>query len=543
MKAINDPHIYANSIIIKRYTLIILFLSLTTFTFANKSNSLISSQFPEGRSVIFKDKEMFKIYTGNNALNIDERASVIELRLEQIYKSKDLNPDSLKLIQKDNEIMIKYKNIDLIQIMNDDSLATNQNKLLIANEIMDNLKKEFFPFASALSEKQDISNILKITALIFIIIIITYIIFRMIQRLWIKLIKWIDLFFSKHSSTIVFKGIKIIAPDQLEYIMKVFLNILKFIIHFVLIYNMTYFILLFIPATHQTALNLKQYLSKPLITLFKSFLSYFPNIIFITITLFVAKYVIKFLRYFFDEIEKENIKFKNFYPDWADSTFHIIKFLIYFFVAVIIFPYLPGSDSPAFKGISIFVGVIFSLGSSSAIANMVAGIILTYMRAFKVGDIVKIGDTIGELRESSLLVIRIKTFKNVEITIPNAIVLNGQILDYSHYCDNNGLIVHSKITIGYDVPWNLVHKLLIQAAKSTEGILKDKDPYVLQIALNDFSVEYEINAFTNNPKLLPRLYSDLHQNIQNEFRDANVEIMSPIYNAVRNGNETTIPNE
>ncbi len=543
MKNLHFRCLIATNIAFKLLAIALILIFFAYSLLADNSSYVISSQSSESRPILFKDKEMFKIYAGNNTLNIDERVTVIEFRLEQIYKSKDLNPDSLKLIQYDKEIKIKYKNIDLIQITKDDSLATNKNKLFIANEIMINLKKQFFPYASSLSERHDITKILKILALIFFIVLITYLMFRVIQRLWIKLINWIDMFFNKHSSTIVFKGIKIIAPDQLEYIMKVFLNVLKFLIHFVLIYNMTYFILLIIPTTHQTALNLKQYLSKPLVTLFKSFLSYFPNIIFIAITLFVAKYVIKFLRYFFDEIEKENIKFKNFYPDWADSTFHIIKFLIYFFVAVIIFPYLPGSDSPAFKGISIFVGVLFSLGSSSAIANMVAGIILTYMRAFKVGDIVKIGDTIGELRESSLLVIRVKTFKNVEITIPNSLVLSGQIFDYSHYCDNTGLVIHSKITIGYDVPWNLVHKLLIQAAKNTEGILKDKDPFVLQTALNDFSVEYEINAFTNNPKLLPRIYSNLHQNIQNEFRDANVEIMSPIYNAVRNGNDVTIPKE
>ena len=244
------------------------------------------------------------------------------------------------------------------------------------------------------------------------------------------------------------------------------------------------------------------------------------------------------------EIEEGRLALGNFHPEWASPTFQIVKFLIYFFVIVIIFPYLPGSNSPAFKGVSIFVGIIFSLGSSSAISNMIAGIILTYMRPYKIGDMIKVGDKFGRLFEFSLLVIRIRTLKNEEITIPNSLVLNGSITNFTKMnSPTDNLILHTTITIGYDVPWRQIHELLIKAALQTDGIMKDREPFVLQKSLDDYYVAYELNAYTDAPEIMPRTYSKLHQNIQDCFREGNVEIMSPAYTAFRNGNQITIPKE
>ena len=206
-----------------------------------------------------------------------------------------------------------------------------------------------------------------------------------------------------------------------------------------------------------------------------------------------------------------------------------------------LFPYLPGADSPAFKGISVFLGVLFSLGSTSAIGNIVAGVILTYMRAFSLGDRVQIADTMGDVVEKTLLVTRIRTIKNVDITIPNAMVLGSHITNYSSSSQQYGLILHTTVTIGYDAPWRQVHQLLIDAATATENILQLPAPFVLQTSLDDFYVSYQINAYTDRPALMARTYSELHQNIQDRFNEARVEIMSPHYSTLRDGNQTTIP--
>jgi small-conductance mechanosensitive channel len=205
------------------------------------------------------------------------------------------------------------------------------------------------------------------------------------------------------------------------------------------------------------------------------------------------------------------------------------------------FPYLPGSDSPAFKGISIFLGVLFSLGSSSAVANVIAGVILTYTRAFKIGDRVQIADTVGDVMGKTLLATHVKTIKNVYITIPNSLVLGSHIINFSASAQGQPLILHTGVTIGYDAPWRQIHALLIAAAAATPGILPEPKPFVLQTSLDDFYVAYEINAYTDQPSGMALIYSNLHQNIQDKFNEAAVEIMSPHYHAVRDGNVTAIP--
>jgi small-conductance mechanosensitive channel len=211
--------------------------------------------------------------------------------------------------------------------------------------------------------------------------------------------------------------------------------------------------------------------------------------------------------------------------------------------AVIVFPYLPGSDSPAFQGISIFIGVLLSLGSTSAVSNIVAGVVLTYMIPFRPGDRVKIADTTGDIVEQNLLVVRVRTTKNVEITIPNSTVLGNHIVNYSRNAEGQGVVLHSTVTIGYDAPWRTVHELLVSAARRTAGVLQEPEPYVLQTSLNDFHVSYEVNLYTNEPSRMAPIYSELHANIQDEFARAGVEIMSPHYFAARDGNQATIPSE
>jgi small-conductance mechanosensitive channel len=190
------------------------------------------------------------------------------------------------------------------------------------------------------------------------------------------------------------------------------------------------------------------------------------------------------------------------------------------------------------------VALLFSLGSTSIVANIVAGVILTYMRPFKVGDRVKIADTTGDIVEKTILVTRIQTIKNVLITIPNAMVLGSHIINYSSSAGSSEpLILHTAVTIGYDAPWRKVHELLIAAAQATEHVLAEPKPYVLQLSLDDFYVRYELNAYTDSPRTMARIYSDLHQNIQDMFNEAGVEIMSPHYKAIRDGNQTAIPEE
>jgi small-conductance mechanosensitive channel len=268
-----------------------------------------------------------------------------------------------------------------------------------------------------------------------------------------------------------------------------------------------------------------------------------PDLMFIAAIAAVTTAVLRAIKFVFLQARAGNIRIRGFYPDWAVPTYKLVRLLVLALAIVAVFPYLPGSKSPAFQGISVFIGLLLSIGSSSAVANAVAGAILTYMRAMRVGDFVRIGDQEGNVIESSLLVTRIRTIKNVVVTIPNATLMNGHIINFSTLADNRGLILNTTVTIGYDAPWRTVHQLLIDAALATPGIQAEPRPFVFQTALNDFNVAYQVNAYSGTPSRMYDIYTDLHQNIQDRFAAAGVEIMSPNYLALRDGNTVTLPPE
>ncbi len=319
------------------------------------------------------------------------------------------------------------------------------------------------------------------------------------------------------------------------------LGALRVLLTLLLVYFYLPALFSFFPWTRGLAGELFGYVLRPLKELTLSFLAYIPDLIFVAVTIICVHYFLRFLYTITREIARGRVVFKGFYPDWAVPTFQIVRFIVWAFTLVIIFPYLPGSDSPAFKGVSVFLGVLFSLGSSSAIANAVAGVILTYMRPFKLGDRVKIVDTVGNVMEKTLLVTRVKTVKNEHVTIPNALVLGSHIVNYTAQAGGENLILHTSVTIGYDVPWRKVHELLTAAARAAEGILREPAPFVYQTALNDYHVSYELNAHTDRADGMAAVYSALHQNIQDKFAEAGVEILSPSYSALRSGKGPVLP--
>jgi small-conductance mechanosensitive channel len=339
------------------------------------------------------------------------------------------------------------------------------------------------------------------------------------------------------------QGYEIVSADQVTALLKWCLKIVRYLVLAVLAYIFIPVVLSFFPATRSFVMIYIDTLLVPVRRLLWAAVDFIPNLIFIVFIAFAARYAIKLIRALLGEIQKERISFPGFYREWAEPTFKLLRFIIIVFAVILVSPYLPGFGSPAFQGISIFFGVLLSLSSTAAIANIVAGVALTYMRAFKVGDRVRIADTLGDVIEKTLLITRLRTIKNIEVTIPNSMVLGSHLVNYTSLAEESGLIIQTSVTIGYDAPWRKVHELLIQAALEVEGVLPDPPPFVFQLALNDFSVNYEINAYTRSTSELFRIRSDLHQNIQDKFNEAGVEILSPTYAAVRDGNDLTLPDE
>ncbi|MEM6884831.1 MAG: mechanosensitive ion channel domain-containing protein [Verrucomicrobiota bacterium] len=318
-----------------------------------------------------------------------------------------------------------------------------------------------------------------------------------------------------------------ITPAELQRIESFIVRLLKWIIIPVIAFLLITGILNFFPATQGAGVTLYNYIVAGVLTVINAIVGYIPNLLIIVISLLVTRMILSILKALCTSLKDERITIRGFYPEWADTTYNLLRILIIILLVIMIFPYLPGSHSDVFKGLSIFIGVIATLGSTSAISNIVGGIVLTYTRSFEDGDYIEVNDVKGQVVKRGLLATQLRSYKNEIVSIPNSSILTGHVTNYSTEAETDGLILHTEVTIGYDVPYEKVESLLMQAAAATEGIIADPAPFVLQTNLSDFYVHYELNGTTRQPESIPRIYSALHRNIQHLFNDAGIEILSP----------------
>ncbi|MCD0468995.1 mechanosensitive ion channel family protein [Flavobacterium sp. JAS] len=485
----------------------------------------------------FKDT-LFYVYNKVGSFSAENRANAITEKIRKLYEDSFFEKDSISVVPSDISQDIMYKNdFVIMSILDIDGKAENQTATYIANRNLNLIKR------AIIYQNENYSMLPKrlgYTALLVLIIgLVLYFVGKIFNRIKFYILKNSDRYFKGFT----YNNISILSPQKQQFLLMKLYGFIKALTLILIVYLSLPVLFSIFPATEAYTTTLLSWILSPAKLAVMGFVGFLPSLVTIIVIVVIFKYTIRVIRFFFDEIKKENIKIDGFYSDWAMPTFNIIRLLMLAFMVVIIFPYLPGSDSPIFKGVSVFVGVLFSLGSSNAIANMVAGLVITYMRPFKIGDFIKIGDVSGEVIEKTALVTRIRTPKFEDITIPNATVLSSTSTNYSSNTKqvNNGLLIHTTVTIGYDVPWKDIYKALIDAALKTEMIEQTPAPFVLQTSLDDFYVSYQINVYTKEPTKQPRIYSSLHQNIQDSFNAAGIEIMSPHYNALRDGNTTTIP--
>jgi small-conductance mechanosensitive channel len=370
----------------------------------------------------------------------------------------------------------------------------------------------------------------------------------LLMRLWRKLISRLQARIDDAKSTrlkpLRFQKMDLLSPDDMATILKESLRVLYWLGTGLLVIVNINLVFGFFPATRTWATSLIHIALDASTAAISAFIAYLPKLAVIVITVLLAYSAIKIARLIFRGLATKRITIQNFYPEWAMPTYGLVRLLIIAIAFVLILPNLPAAHSPAFRGVSIFVAVLLSLGSTAAVANIISGIVLTYTRAFKIGDRVRIADTLGDISEKSLFVTRIITPKNVEIAIPNSLVLANHVINYSTLARREpGLVLHTTVTIGYDVPREKVEGLLIEAALATEDLVDDPPPFVLVTSLDDFYVSYEINAYTRGARWMSATYSELHGRIIDLFNAAGVEIMSPHYSAIRDGNPLALPQE
>ncbi|HEY4289830.1 MAG TPA: mechanosensitive ion channel family protein [Puia sp.] len=495
-----------------------------------------------GFPVILNDDTLFLLYTKVGSFGPQERALAISQRISKLYKNYLFLPDSMKLVATESGYDIVYKgDMDIMSIAQLDALWLNTTA--------DSLSRTYYSKIIAVVEKERQANSLqswlKRLGLMVLVIGGVILLISMINKLFRRSASLIVRNKTRYLNGLTIRKIRLFSAEKFEQFALGVNNVVRIVIIVLSIYLGLLLLSSIFTVTERWTDILLSWILTPARSALHGIVNFLPNLFTILVIYFIFRYAIKAVKYFSNEIQRGHIELKGFHREWAHPTYNIVKFLMYAFMVILIFPYLPGSSSPAFKGVSVFLGILFSLGSSSAITNMVAGLVITYMRPFKIGDRVKIGEVTGDVLEKNMLVTRIRTIKNEEITVPNSMVLSSSTVNYSANTapEDTGLILHTTVTIGYDVPWKKMHQALIDAAMRTELILKEPDPFVLQTSLDDFFVSYQLNAYTREANKQASIYSALHQNIQDCCNEAGIEIMSPHYRAMRDGNTTTIPSD
>lgn len=480
---------------------------------------------------------LFFVYSRIGASSPKERAQHISNKIRLVFKNENFQKDSLLVMEAENSYDLIYGDMIITTVTQTDADIQGMEMINLANEL-----REAISISIQEAEKEDkIFKILIRSLFGFLVLGIAAVLYWLLGKAYKRSLNYLDVHRGRLLKNLTYKDYTFLTAEQEMKMILVFLKVFRAFVYVLLAYFTLSIVFSIFPFTRGWADRLLQLIWTPFKSIIFAVWEYLPNLFTILVIFTVLSYFIRLVKYIFQEIDSEKLRLPNFHADWAMPTYSIVRFLLYAFMFVLVFPYLPGSDSNVFRGVSVFIGVLFSLGSSSAIANMVAGLVITYMRPFKIGDRIKIGDIIGDVMEKNLLVTRIKTPKNEEITIPNSSILSGNTTNYSSLARTEGLIIHTIVTIGYDVPWKQIHQALIDAALRTEKLLKEPHPFVLQTGLEDFYVSYQINAYTKESKMLAHIYSELHQNIQDCCFEKGIEILSPHYRAARDGNMTTIP--
>ncbi len=476
-----------------------------------------------GVPVVVESDTLFKIYAARGGHSALDRAETTSAMIKKIGDDRRIRRDSVYLLDNETYIDIMYGDKVIMSVTEQDALWHATTPQVLAETLMPIIADKI----TLMKDENSLWQMLKRAGIFVLIIFIQYLIVKLINFLFRKLKREIIWLKVHKMKPLVIRDYELLNTDYLCRVLMFLCRILRYaVLLLVFIFTVPMLFSVF-PQTENLAYKIFSYIVDPIKMVLKAIVDYIPNLFIIAIIWYCVRYIVKGIKYIAHEIQSEKLKIPGFYSDWAEPTFNIIRFLLYAFMIAMIYPYLPGSESGVFQGISVFVGLIVSLGSSSVITNFIAGFVITYMRPFKTGDFIKVNDTVGNVIERTPFITRVRTIKNEIVTIPNSFITTSNTVNYSSSARQYGLIIHTMLTMGYDVPWRKVHELLIDAALKTKGVLEHPTPFVLETELNDNYMCYQINAYIKDADDMPVIMSDLLQNIQDLFNEAGIELFAP----------------
>ncbi len=477
------------------------------------------------RAPVTVDGEVLFSVRGIPAYPAKERAQAISKRIEGIAADPSVAAESLRLVDMEDRTRIMAGDALAMAFIDADAAAEGVSRQLLAERALIRIRAAIEAYRNDRSPRVLLTNTLYAlgaTALLAIVLLL-------IRRSFRTLDAASERRFKARIEALEAQSHQLVEARQLRRALYGIVKGLYGIALLVIGYIYLHFVFSLYPWTRPLAARLLAILLDPLQAMGLGLIESLPGIAFVAVLAIVTRYILRLTRLYFESIDRGTVTLDRFDREWALPTYKIARLLIIAFAVVVAYPYIPGSNSEAFKGVSIFLGVVVSLGSSSVIDNLMAGYTMIYRRAFKVGDRISVENLIGDVTETRLMVTHLRTVKNEEIVVPNSTIINSHVINYSTLAGTRGLILHTTVGIGYETPWRQVEAMLRVAADRTPGLLKEPPPFVLQKSLGDFAVTYELNAYCDNAQAMNRLYTAMHQSVLDVFNEHGVQIMTPAY--------------
>lgn len=460
---------------------------------ADTSEAALPEQEIAGTGVRLYGREIFRVFGGLGALDAETRARRIGERLDALARNDAFNPDSLRLVEGATLATVQFGDLIVMSVTDADAAAQGMTRVQAARHYTDRIRAEVDRVRERSTFRSVLVNSGIAAALVALLVVLLVVLGRVFRRIDAR---FLDLH-QRRLPALTVRSVEVVCADQIARAGQGLLGLIRLTLSLFLVYLCLTTVLGLFPWTQDWSRTLLGYLISPVRAFFGAVLGGLPDLFAIAVVVVLVRWTIRGSNWLFRQIETEALVLPGFYAEFAEPTRKIARFLLLLLGVFLAYPYTPIADSKVFQGLTVFLGILFSLGSSTAIANVVAGTVLTYTRSFQVGDRIRVGDTVGDVVEKTFLVTRLRTTKNEMVSVPNSAVLSGQVTNYSAMVrDGGAVIVHTTVTIGYDVPWATTERLLLEDARRTKGVEADPPPFVLQTGLGDFSIAYQLNAPT-----------------------------------------------